>query len=157
MVTLPDVCNHFATAMQVKATQLVAMQFQAMQSQAETKVVVETNICPRTPQQAGAKANADSSKSPSETRRGPSIQAQVQPKCNTSAQQAAWLCKCNAGVNTSATQVQMQWKPADTCKPVYTQCKRKYQHKCNRRDNPQMQVQVQALENSLQTCYRFCL
>ena len=85
-----------------KATQLVAMQFQAMQSQAETKVVVETNICPCTPQQAGAKANADSSKSPSETRRGPSIQAQVQPKCKHD-------CKAsghgNANANASATQV----------------------------------------------------
>ena len=57
-----------------KATQLATMQLQAMQPQADTKVVVETNICPRTPQQVGAKANADPSTSPSETRIGQSIQ-----------------------------------------------------------------------------------
>ena len=112
-----------------------------------------------TPQPAGAKASADSSTSPSETRMGQSIQTQVQPKCNTIAKQAAWQhhCKrkCNAGVNTNATQVQMQWKPADTCKPVHTQCKRKCKRNCNRRNNPQMQVQVQTLENRSQTCHRF--
>ena len=55
-----------------KATQLVAMQFQAMQG--GNQIDGKSNICPRTPQQAGAKANADSSTSPSETRRGQSIQ-----------------------------------------------------------------------------------
>ena len=104
-----------------KATQLVAMQFQAMQPQAETKSMATSNICPRTLQQAGAKANADSSTSPSETWMGQSMKTQVQPKCNTIAKRAAWQhqCKrkCNAGLNTNATQVQTQWK---TCRHMQT-------------------------------------
>ena len=64
-----------------KAARLVAMQFQAMQPQAETKVEVETNICPRTPQQVGAKANADPSTSPSETRKNKAFRH----RCNPSA------------------------------------------------------------------------
>ena len=143
-------CQTSATIPQLQCKQV---QLQYVQGNSTCDDAVPSNATTgknhsNTPQQAGAKANADSSTSPSETRMGQSIQTQVQPKCNTIARRAAWQhqCKriCNASVNTNATQVQTQWKPADICKPVHTQCKRKCKHNCNRRNSLQVQVQVQA-------------
>ena len=108
MVTLPNICNHYATAMQASAT--------AVRSKQRCSRRCSFERCNRrrnhsnTPQQAGAKANADPSTSPSETRMGQSIQTPVQPKCNAIATLAAWQHhrkrKCNAGVNTNATKLQ---------------------------------------------------
>ena len=124
-----------------------------------------SNICPRTIQQAGAKANADSSKSSSETQMGQSIQTQVQPKCNTCAKQAAGQhqCqfKCNAGVSTSATQVQTQWKQSCshllTCiHPMQMQVQCRCKHKRNTSANAMeacrhMQTCIHPMQMQVQT------
>ena len=73
--------------------------------------MVTNNICPRTPQWADAKANTDSSRSPTAMQMRQSILTQVQPKCKHKCKassmaipmQTQMQCRCKHKRNTSAT------------------------------------------------------